>query len=129
MAAVFGPLLSPYSYTKQSLIFQNTPPSLEHWFGTDNVGRDLLVRCFIWGQNFISCRYFCDINQSDYWGFIWWNLLGLSVGKVDTIHDADCRYILCHPTAFMGNFADGIVKAGITKYFDCDRNYLLVEYG
>jgi ABC-type antimicrobial peptide transport system permease subunit len=28
LAAVFGPLLSPFSYSKQSLIFQNTPPSL-----------------------------------------------------------------------------------------------------
>lgn len=45
LAVVLGPQLSPYSYAKQNLIFQNTLPSLEHWFGTDNMGRDLLTRC------------------------------------------------------------------------------------
>ena len=43
-AAIFGPYLSPYSYTKQSLIFQNLPPSAEHWFGTDNQGYDIYAR-------------------------------------------------------------------------------------
>lgn len=44
IAAIFGPLFLPYSYSDQSLDETNQPPSLKHWFGTDNLGRDLLTR-------------------------------------------------------------------------------------
>lgn len=42
--AIFGPLLSPYSYSDQDLNLTNRPPGPGHWFGTDNLGRDLLTR-------------------------------------------------------------------------------------
>jgi len=42
--AIFGPMLSPYSYSDQDLANANQPPSAEHWFGTDNLGRDLFTR-------------------------------------------------------------------------------------
>ena len=42
--AVFGPLLSPYSYSDQTLANANQSPSAAHWFGTDNLGRDLATR-------------------------------------------------------------------------------------
>jgi len=44
LVAVFGPLLSPYGYSDQSLNETNHPPSSKHWFGTDNLGRDLFTR-------------------------------------------------------------------------------------
>ncbi|MBO8128629.1 MAG: ABC transporter permease [Peptococcaceae bacterium] len=44
LMAIFGPLLSPYSYSDQSLDETNQPPSAKHWFGTDNLGRDLFTR-------------------------------------------------------------------------------------
>lgn len=40
LLAVFGPMLSPYSYSTNA----NQPPSASHWFGTDNLGRDLATR-------------------------------------------------------------------------------------
>jgi len=42
--AIFGPILSPYTYSDQDLNATNQPPSAAHWFGTDNLGRDLLTR-------------------------------------------------------------------------------------
>ena len=44
LLAVFGPMLSPYSYSDQTLANANHPPSASHWFGTDNLGRDLATR-------------------------------------------------------------------------------------
>lgn len=42
--AVFAPLLSPYDPIAQSWTLVRHPPSVSHWFGTDDLGRDILVR-------------------------------------------------------------------------------------
>lgn len=42
--AVFAPLLSPYDPIVQSWTSVRKAPSALHWFGTDDVGRDILVR-------------------------------------------------------------------------------------
>ncbi|RLQ94310.1 ABC transporter permease [Falsibacillus albus] len=42
--ATIGPIISPHSVTKQNLIEQNLAPSGDHWFGTDELGRDVFAR-------------------------------------------------------------------------------------
>ncbi len=44
LLAVFGPIISPYSYSEQDFSRKNQGPSAEHWFGTDGLGRDLYTR-------------------------------------------------------------------------------------
>jgi peptide/nickel transport system permease protein len=44
LIAVFAPLIVPYDPTQQSWTTIRKPPSLEHWFGTDESGRDLFSR-------------------------------------------------------------------------------------
>jgi peptide/nickel transport system permease protein len=42
--AIIGPNLVPYSYSDQSLLTKNQELSSEHWFGTDELGRDMFAR-------------------------------------------------------------------------------------
>ncbi|MDF1521873.1 MAG: ABC transporter permease [Trueperaceae bacterium] len=42
--AVFGPALAPYPINQQNLLATLAPPSAEHVFGTDHIGRDVLSR-------------------------------------------------------------------------------------
>lgn len=42
--ALFAPWLAPYSPVKIDVLHKLQPPSVEHWFGTDHLGRDLLSR-------------------------------------------------------------------------------------
>lgn len=44
LVAAIGPALAPYGPTGQSLPDQLRPPSGQHWFGTDEFGRDILSR-------------------------------------------------------------------------------------
>jgi len=44
--AIFAPLLTPYDPIIQSWTAVRKPPSALHWFGTDDLGRDILVRVF-----------------------------------------------------------------------------------
>ena len=42
--AAFAPLIAPYDPTALGLAQGLTPPSTAHWFGTDQLGRDILTR-------------------------------------------------------------------------------------
>lgn len=44
LAAVFAPLLTPYSFDEMDLMHRLAPPSAEHLLGTDEAGRDVLTR-------------------------------------------------------------------------------------
>lgn len=44
IAAVLGPLLVPYDPLASEAANALQPPSWEHWFGTDNLGRDVFSR-------------------------------------------------------------------------------------
>lgn len=44
LLAIFGPFLTDHSYSKQVLLDANQKPSAAHWFGTDELGRDVYAR-------------------------------------------------------------------------------------
>ena len=47
---IFGPFLSPWDSEAQDLIRGAEGPSAAHWFGTDTLGRDLMVRVMEGGR-------------------------------------------------------------------------------
>ena len=44
LVAIFGPLIAPYGENEILANEARQPPSTEHWFGTDNLGRDVFSR-------------------------------------------------------------------------------------
>ncbi|OAB39419.1 peptide ABC transporter permease [Paenibacillus macquariensis subsp. defensor] len=42
--AVLAPFIAPYDYKEQQLVERLQAPSSTHWFGTDDLGRDLFTR-------------------------------------------------------------------------------------
>lgn len=44
LIAIFAPLIAPYGFKEQVLVNRLKPPSSAHWFGTDDLGRDLFTR-------------------------------------------------------------------------------------
>ena len=84
IGAIFGPLLSPYSYSQTNLANKNSPPSGQHWFGTDDLGRDLLTRCLYGARISLfvgTAAAFIDLII----GILWGGIAAFSGGKTDRI--------------------------------------------
>ncbi|MDA8372062.1 MAG: ABC transporter permease [Nocardiopsaceae bacterium] len=47
IAAWVGPLLSPWDFAETDIIARREPPSAEHWFGTDSIGRDTFTQTMV----------------------------------------------------------------------------------
>ena len=45
LMALLAPFIAPYGYDEMDVMNMLKGPSAVHWFGTDNLGRDLLSRC------------------------------------------------------------------------------------
>lgn len=50
VVCLFGPFFVPHSHETTQLAYGAQPPSWQHWFGTDDLGRDLLARTLIGGR-------------------------------------------------------------------------------
>jgi peptide/nickel transport system permease protein len=51
LTAIFAPLIAPSPYAKQDLSHTRAAPSVQHIFGTDELGRDIFSRV-VWGSRF-----------------------------------------------------------------------------
>jgi len=84
VASFLGPLFLTHSYETQNLQLGATPPSPEHWLGTDTLGRDLLVRLLYGGQVSIAVGL-CATAVALTIGVVYGTTSGFIGGKVDAV--------------------------------------------
>lgn len=51
--ALFGPWIAPYGANEQFPTEARQPPSIQHWFGTDNLGRDVYSRVVLGARDIL----------------------------------------------------------------------------
>ena len=84
LCAIFAPMFSPYTYDLQDLTTRNTPPSLQHLFGTDKFGRDIFIRTMYGARISLSVGFAAAaINLMI--GTIYGGICGYFGGKLDLI--------------------------------------------
>lgn len=84
LASLIGPLFSKFNYYSNDLLSTNKPPSSEHWFGTDDLGRDIFVRT--WYGARISLIVGLAAAAIDLFiGVIYGGIMGFFGGRVDNI--------------------------------------------
>lgn len=84
LLAIFGPMLSQYSYETQDLAIRNASPSAAHWFGTDKMGRDIFVR-ILYGARISLLVGFMAAVINLVIGAVYGGIAGYVGGKVDMV--------------------------------------------
>lgn len=79
-----GENLRPYGVQDQNTAIKNEAPSKEHWFGTDQLGRDIFVRVCHGGQVSIEIGLFASLIVSLI-GVIYGSISGYLGGRTDMI--------------------------------------------
>lgn len=78
------PWIAPYGYEAQDLALGASPPSLQHWFGTDIFGRDLLTRVMYGGRMSLLVG-FVATGVALVIGVLWGTVAGYIGGRVDAV--------------------------------------------
>lgn len=80
--AIVVPVFSKYDYRQQDAMLINIGPTAQNWFGTDSLGRDIFVRCWVGARvSLIVALVATFINVVI--GIIYGGVSGYFGGKVD----------------------------------------------
>ena len=82
--ALITPFIAPYDYAYQNLELGPSPPSPEHWLGTDTLGRDLLTRMMYGSRVSLMVGFLATIVALTI-GVTWGTIAGFAGGKTDTV--------------------------------------------
>ena len=122
LMAVFAPLLSPYDPTATSWSLVRKPPSWAHWFGTDEVGRDVLAR-IIYGARASLSAGLVSVSIAVGIGVPLGLLAGYAGGWIDSVLSRIVDAMLAIPflilaitlSAFLGpSLINAMIAIGIT---------------
>ena len=83
-AAVFGPMLSPYPYDGMDAMSRNQSSSAAHWFGTDQMGRDVFTRV-LYGARVSLLVGFASTALNLVIGVLYGSIAGYVGGRVDMV--------------------------------------------
>lgn len=87
-----GPMIQGYDYQYIDASQKNMGPSAEHWFGTDDMGRDLFTRVCVGGRVSIYIGLCCTVVMFVV-GSLMGALAGLKGGIVDDIIMRVCEFL------------------------------------
>lgn len=100
LLALLAPVIAPYGFKEVNLTDRLKPPSAEHWFGTDDFGRDILSRILYGARISLSVGFFSVLGS-----VIVGTMLGLVAGYyggwIDTIISRFFDILLAFPSILL----------------------------
>ena len=118
LSAVFGPALVPYDPLETNAVKVLQPPSWGHWFGTDNVGRDVFSRVIVATRLDLSISV-AAVALSFVIGSVLGSIAGYWGGWLDSVFNRFLDTIMAFPlfvlamgiVAALGNTIENIIYA------------------
>src|SRR6266850_6153556 len=84
LVALLAPIAAPFAFESQNLPLRLQPPSITHWFGTDELGRDILSRV-AYGTRISMLVGFSVVLVSSLLGLLAGSLAGYYGGWFDEV--------------------------------------------
>ena len=84
LSCLLGPFFVPHAIDTIDLAYGAQPPSWEHWFGTDELGRDILARTLIGGRISIGVGFAATVVALLI-GIIYGMIAGYYGGRLESI--------------------------------------------
>lgn len=114
LAAIFAPLLTPYTFDGMDLLHRLAPPSKEHLLGTDEAGRDVLTR-LLYGARISLLVGIVPTIISMLVGAVLGIIAGYNGGWVDTLIMRLADIMLAFPSMFLAmvimyTLGDGMIN-------------------
>jgi len=100
LIAIFANVITPYDPLAQDLVHRLKPPSQEHWFGTDRLGRDILGRVIVGAKLSVSAGLITVILAGTI-GSIYGGIAGYVGGTVDDIMMRIAEMVLAFPALIL----------------------------
>jgi peptide/nickel transport system permease protein len=113
VVAVFAPQIAPYPPTEIDATAIRAPPSLEHPFGTDSLGRDIFSRV-IYGSRIAFQIAFTSMGFAFVFGSTMGALAGYYGGKVDSLVQTAIDITWSFPAIIMGLALASILEPDLT---------------
>lgn len=111
VVALFAPLLVSYDPAEQNYSALLQPPSVEHWFGTDYLGRDMFSR-IIMGARVSLVAMATVLASALLVGVVIGSFAGYMGGRVELVTISIIDVILCVPSLIIALAFIGIFGAG-----------------
>ena len=116
LLALFAPYVAPYSYETQNTLNTLTTPSLNHWMGTDRLGRDLFSR-LIYGARVSLFIGVSTTLLALFIGTIYGAISGYVGGRTDSMMMRFVDVVFALPDMLMIILITVIVGRGVTGMF------------
>jgi oligopeptide transport system permease protein len=116
LAAIVGPLFSATSYSDQDLSLANQAPSSAHWFGTDNLGRDLFIRVLYGARISLSIGIVASLLNFTI-GVAYGGIAGFIGGRTDRIMMNIVDILYSVPVLLYVILLMVVLKPGLTNIF------------
>ncbi|MCE5223365.1 ABC transporter permease [bacterium] len=114
--SIIGPFLVPYTYQNIDLARTFLNPSWQHWFGTDELGRDVLVRVMWGGRISLTVGLVASFINLVI-GVIYGGISGYFGGKIDEFMMRIVDIIYSIPILLIVILLMVILKPGLTNIF------------
>lgn len=111
LVALFGPMFCTQDPLAQDLIHKYQQPSSEHWFGTDNLGRDTFTR-MVYGARVSLSISFAGVMSGCLVGVLLGVCAGFFGGWVDTLVSRLVDILLAFPSLLLAITVVAILGSG-----------------
>ena len=111
LVALFGPMFCTQDPLAQDLVHKYQQPSSEHWFGTDNLGRDTFAR-MVYGARVSLSISFAGVMSGCLVGVLLGVCAGFFGGWVDTLVSRLIDILLAFPSLLLAITVVAILGSG-----------------